>query len=427
MIGVVADDITGANDIGVMFTNGGYTTDVYSYDAELSFLSGKPDVLVLDTDSRLDDKETAYTKVRLATDKLRQAGCSLFINKTCSVFRGNIGAEFDAMLDELQQDFAVVVLGFPKNGRQTIHGVHYVHGVKLEESEFRYDPVHPMQESNLVNILAAQTPRQVTYVDRCVVELGPEALRKRIDSLKGQCSYLIVDVVDQGSLETIASAVADRYILCGSSAIGEVLPSILGASHVSKHQLPVPAYDGKGILCAAGSLMPQTRAQVERAAESGTVPFELDSVALVEGSQSELLGELSGQLAAEIMEGRDVVLHTSSHPKAVVRTKQLGAVRGLSNTGVSRLVSDSMAAVVADCLAKTGQTRFLVAGGDTSAAVCTHLGIRGMRVWKEIQPGVPSCYSLEGTPRLFVLKSGSFGRPDFFVEAIRHLKAQASP
>jgi uncharacterized protein YgbK (DUF1537 family) len=45
-----------------------------------------------------------------------------------------------------------------------------------------------------------------------------------------------------------------------------------------------------------------------------------------------------------------------------------------------------------------------------------------MRVWKEIQPGLPSCLSLNEPPRMLVLKSGSFGKPDFFERALEHLK-----
>jgi uncharacterized protein YgbK (DUF1537 family) len=47
-----------------------------------------------------------------------------------------------------------------------------------------------------------------------------------------------------------------------------------------------------------------------------------------------------------------------------------------------------------------------------------------MRVWKEIQPGLPSCISLTDPPLMLVLKSGSFGKPDFFEQAIRHLAGE---
>ena len=76
---------------------------------------------------------------------------------------------------------------------------------------------------------------------------------------------------------------------------------------------------------------------------------------------------------------------------------------------ISRLVSETLAEVMARALADTGQNRLVVAGGITSAAVCAQLGINGMRVWKEIQPGLPACISLNDPPRMLVLQSGSFG------------------
>src|SRR5690242_17646742 len=155
-MGVVADDITGSNDIGIMFAKHDYLTRVYSFREDTpSFVTSKnnlntPDILILDTNSRLDPPQLAYDKVFAATHELQQAGCRQFHNKTCSVFRGNIGVEFDAMLDALGLEFAVVVLGFPKNGRTTVDGIHYVHGKRLEDSEFRRDPIHPMLRSDLV-------------------------------------------------------------------------------------------------------------------------------------------------------------------------------------------------------------------------------------------------------------------------------------
>ena len=112
IMGVVADDITGANDIGGMFAKAGYVVHIYAYDGPDALTRGRgsapePHIAILDTNSRLDDRATAYAKVHAATLELHAAGCRQFHNKTCSVFRGNIGAEFDAMLDALGQDFAV--------------------------------------------------------------------------------------------------------------------------------------------------------------------------------------------------------------------------------------------------------------------------------------------------------------------------------
>lgn len=129
LIGIVADDITGANDIGIMYAKADWQTDVYPYPfSQTKMGTFLPEVLIIDTNSRLDSYNEAYEKVFSSTINLQLLGCEQFFNKTCSVFRGNIGAEFDAMLDALESEFAVVVLGFPKNGRTTINGQHYVHG-----------------------------------------------------------------------------------------------------------------------------------------------------------------------------------------------------------------------------------------------------------------------------------------------------------
>jgi uncharacterized protein YgbK (DUF1537 family) len=106
----------------------------------------------------------------------------------------------------------------------------------------------------------------------------------------------------------------------------------------------------------------------------------------------------------------------------VARTRAAGRARGLSLSQVSRLVSGALAEVAAGLASRAGLARLVVAGGETSAAVCARLGVDAVRVWREIQPGLPSCISLGSPPLLLVLKSGSFGTPDFLEQAVAHLK-----
>jgi len=62
-----------------------------------------------------------------------------------------------------------------------------------------------------------------------------------------------------------------------------------------------------------------------------------------------------------------------------------------------------------------------VAGGETSGAVVQALGIRQLRIGPAICPGVPWTQA-EGRPANdplhLALKSGNFGGPDFFAEAL---------
>ena len=197
-IGVVADDVTGANDIGVMFRKGGYRSAVFP----LSLLSlcdlkeecEELDAVIIDTDSRFDDPKTAADKVAQATRLLRELPCDRYFNKTCSVFRGNIGAEFDSMQDVLGVSCSMVIAGFPGNGRTTVDGVHYVYGTRLEDSQFRTDPIHPMDISFLPDIMSRQTDRKISQITWEDLDKGLEHVIGKKEELKKQCAYILFDI-----------------------------------------------------------------------------------------------------------------------------------------------------------------------------------------------------------------------------------------
>jgi uncharacterized protein YgbK (DUF1537 family) len=426
-VGVVADDITGANDIGSMFAVGGYLTHIYTWDTfdPATLDQSRPDVCIVDTNSRLDPPQLAYDKVFAATRQLQAAGCDHFFNKTCSVFRGNIGPEFDAMLDALGEDLAIVVLGFPKNGRITRDGIHYVYGRRLEDSHFRHDPIHPMTRSNLVEILQSQTGRVCGLVTHDVVTAGPAAVQARIAQLREQCQFIILDVLDQPALATIARATAEQRVFAGSSALAEELPAVWGGSRNQSNPGALPARDGRGVLCVAGSLTPQTRAQVDHLRAQGLPVVELDTLRIFEPAERNAeLERIVAPLADVLVSGRHVVVHAANQAEQVERTQAEGVRRGLDRPAVGRLVSETLAEVVERTMHAAALRRLVIAGGETSAAICRRLGVHGVRVWKEIQPGVPSCVSLGDQPLLLVLKSGSFGTPDFLQQALAHVQEQ---
>jgi uncharacterized protein YgbK (DUF1537 family) len=297
--------------------------------------------------------------------------------------------------------------------------------VRLEESEFKNDPIHPMKKSNLVEILSEQTDRKVANLNNEWIQRGSEALNEKIRAMQAECDYLILDVVDQEALRTIAAAVRDFPVLCGSSALAEELPYAWGGIGGESGLVQMARMDGVGILCVAGSLMPQTAAQIRHLVTRGVSDFELNPVNLFDADTRHLeVARLIGEITERLLDGEDVVFHSSNEPDALKKTDLAGARLGLAKTEVSRMVSRTIAEVTAQALERSGQNRLIVAGGETSAAVCARLGVNGMVIWKEIQPGLPSCLTLSPNPLLLVLKSGSFGSPDFFQRALEHLRSQ---
>ncbi|MDL2295168.1 four-carbon acid sugar kinase family protein, partial [Ruminococcaceae bacterium OttesenSCG-928-D13] len=210
---VAADDITGADDIGVMYYKSGHPALLYPwFAAERASFAGT-EKLVVDTDSRFVPPKEAYRRTYAVVKRFEGQGVDQYFSKQCSVFRGNIGAEFDAVLDATGENFGAVVLGFPDNGRTTLHGVHHVHGVPLSESQFRHDPVNPMAESALAKILSAQTRRPVDNVYYEAYAGGPDALRALVEKHRAAGGYLIFDVRDNADLQLLAGVLKEVRVI----------------------------------------------------------------------------------------------------------------------------------------------------------------------------------------------------------------------
>jgi uncharacterized protein YgbK (DUF1537 family) len=116
--------------------------------------------------------------------------------------------------------------------------------------------------------------------------------------------------------------------------------------------------------------------------------------------------------AVALLAGGPVLVYTTAAPDEVARVQdQIGAARA------SELI-ESCLGELARRLAEKGARRIVVAGGETAAAVVRALGVRVMATGNEIAPGVPWMIS-RGEPALaLALKSGNFGGPDFFLQAL---------
>jgi len=112
---IIADDLTGAMDTGVAFARIGLST-IIALGNEVAPDAG---AVVISTDSRADDPETAYGKARKAADEV----IGLYVYKKIdSTLRGNIGSELRAVIDALHIDKAIICPAFPANKRTVVDG-----------------------------------------------------------------------------------------------------------------------------------------------------------------------------------------------------------------------------------------------------------------------------------------------------------------
>jgi uncharacterized protein YgbK (DUF1537 family) len=113
-----------------------------------------------------------------------------------------------------------------------------------------------------------------------------------------------------------------------------------------------------------------------------------------------------------------IVIAASAPPDKVAAIQ--AALGGPDKAGA--LLEDAMARI-AEGLVVRGVRRMVIAGGETSGAVATRLGVRRLRIGAEIDPGVPWTHASGGGPDLLLaLKSGNFGATDFFLKAFQMLE-----
>ena len=113
-----------------------------------------------------------------------------------------------------------------------------------------------------------------------------------------------------------------------------------------------------------------------------------------------------------------IILGTEENDGGDVRSVHRTAeVLGMSPVEAGKKISDCLGRIAAELILKRKVDRLLVAGGETSGAVCFEAGLEALEVGRQIDPGVPYCFPVERDGPMVILKSGNFGEDDLFVRA----------
>jgi uncharacterized protein YgbK (DUF1537 family) len=431
----VADDDTGASDLAGMLAEQALRTllviDLPPEEQFLEWCAGYHAVVMAEGTRNLSPRLARERTLR-AMRLLKLRDPHIFQIKYCSTFdsttEGNIGPSIDAALAELDEDFTIALPALPINGRTTYQGYHFVHHQLLSDSSMRHHPLTPMTNPNLVDMLGQQTKRKVGLASYTDVEAGEASLRLCFERLRAEgIGIAIVDCLNDRHLETICRAASDLRLVTGSSAFGIKLPRIFGergwlSEEIDAFDVPITR-GGEGCLIVAGSCSAATRAQNEWLAAQGIPSARIQPEELLSEAfdRAKLIGEVRARLAA----GRHFLLTTTDSPEEVRRVQAWGDGKGLSISSLGESISYAIANLVLEILQDQMLCGLVVAGGETSGAVCRRLELGALRVGRNIEPGVPLCFSLGRFRLPLALKSGNFGSADFYGKALRAV-AQAN-
>ncbi|MFB7933847.1 3-oxo-tetronate kinase [Streptomyces sp. NPDC056039] len=422
-LGCIADDFTGATDLANNLVRAGMRVvqliDTPPADAEQAI---DADAVVIALKSRTVPAADAVEASLRALAWLRSLGAEQIYFKYCSTFdstpAGNIGPVTEALMDALGTGFTVATPAFPDNGRTIFKGHLFVGDVLLSDSGMRHHPLTPMTDSNLVSVLGAQTTREVGLVDHTVVADGAEAIRARVDTLREDgFGIAIVDAVSNDDLVRLGTAVQGFPLVTAGSGLAIGLPANWGFEPSrAAAQLPPPT-GHRAIV--SGSVSAATNRQVLEYLRTGRPAFSVDPLRVA--ADEDVVEQALAFAESHLDDGPVLVYSTESAD--TVRTVQgrLGAAEA------GELVERTLARIAQGLVAR-GVRRLVVAGGETSGAVVQALGVSGLRIGPQIDPGVPWCAAAlpDGDTLHITLKSGNFGGPDFFTRSFALLDEETA-
>jgi uncharacterized protein YgbK (DUF1537 family) len=414
-IGCIADDYTGGTDVAAGLRRAGLRV-------ALAFGAPSPGQTLPDCDAavvamkiRTAPVDVASKDVVTAYDWLTSQGARRFYYKYCSTFdstpRGNIGPLVDLLLRLTGMETSVICPSSPVHGRTVYQGHLFVGDRLLSESPLRDHPLTPMTDPDLVRFLARQTAGRVGLVSWPEVAAGPSGVRHAVDRLaRSGVRHVVTDAISADDLRTIASGMQDRALLTGGAGLAEAWGQHVhdrlydGQNRpVGEAKSQVPAGD---TLVLAGSCSAATLAQVAEA-KAAFPSHRLDPVRTPDPAR--MLEEARGWLHAQ-PSGRPRLVYSSATP-----AERDAGIAAMGSRTPEHL-EDVLGALAADAAA-AGTRRFVVAGGETSGAVVTALGIRQVLVEEELEAGVPWCTTEGRHPLRLLLKSGNFGSSRLLVEA----------
>ena len=248
--------------------------------------------------------------------------------------------------------------------------------------------------------------------------LFPEILTEGADGGKrldfAALRELLGDAVEDKDLENIGAAASPLALITGGSGIAIGLPANYRVSRLLRDKSDAAALasvGGPGAVLS-GSCSAATLGQVERMAAKHPARV-IDPEALA-ASPDKTADDLIAWAKGEVKKG-PVLIYASAAPDKVAAVQQK-----FGRQKAGEMIEHAIARI-ARGLRDAGVRRFVIAGGETSGAVVSALGVEALEIGTQIAPGVPATLSVGETRYALALKSGNFGGPDFFMEALEAL------
>ena len=410
LIGIIADDLTGAADAAAPFAARGLKSHV---EWSPSLASDSCDAFAWTSETRDLPAHSAAdirSRVRGAARQLAAFSPDLYFKKIDSTLRGHLSTELEAMRSELPGRLAIVCPAFVEHGRTVQNGVLHVNGMPVQRVRDAFQmagepsavelSIADVRDSGLQSRLQELTARSVRAIDSGVAELvagadpfvnGPFSIRT-----------IFCDAETAEDLDVVARAVAampQTLLPVGSAGLARALARAVAESPLGEI-VPKPSSETirtRRLLVVVGSRNEVSRRQAAcLSSRVGSVPIEL--------STEQSTGELEQLVIERFESGADICLLQS--PERFIEGMTLPNVCSLSTIGRS----------------VQGLSLIVTGGATAMSLIAQERSWSRIEVDGEIAPGIVTGRLVgagaDGQPANavpIVLKAGGFGDEETLV------------
>ncbi len=426
-IGIIADDLTGANDTSLQLFLRGCKTQV-AFGEDISIDENlKTEVFAMSTETRNVDAKTAHEKVlNVSENILKKYNFEYIYKKIDSVLRGNIAVEVVTLLDSLEYDAAVIFPAFPNEGRTTIGGFHLVKGIPLQRTEVSRDPACPIMESNIINLLRSQLPEEMAnYTDLISLDIvmkgaGP-ILTKLNDLISKGKKLIVADAVSTTDLEQIAFAVTKssyKILPVGSAGAAQALGKIWHPD-TDEDLVKEPQVPNLPKLVVSGSATDLTASQIKRLQENDNIENTYFIAIKPQNIFSNDFEEIAQRVLNNLIKDNTVIIHSS---ELIENTEELSSLlieNELTKEVFISKICDYLASVTKTVLSQK-EAVLITVGGETSYKCCRAIGSKNLQIIDTVAPAIPLGVDHKG--QLIVTKSGNLGTQNTLIDVVRYFE-----
>ncbi len=426
-IGIVADDLTGANDTALQFFMKGSNTEIILDINSLNENHLNVETWALCNETRNIDPEDAGRIVFEATRVLKEKfGIEYFYKKIDSTLRGNIPVEILAMLEATGYDAAIVAPAFVQEGRITIGGYQLLKGIPIERTDAARDHKAPIYESYIPDILkrglSENAKELVASIELKTIAKGAGPIALKLNELISQGKKLIVmDSVSTVDLEQIVLAMQkSSYNILPAGSAG--LAHALGAVWLGEIKQPIQKQIPKlPKLILSGSATSLTALQMKKL-EMDTdientyfIPLHLDDV--LKNPESALVD----RIVSNLVKNNIVSVHVCDLTEELSNDTEKNRLidEGITKEDLATRITDYLAKL-ANIIKQKAEFILITIGGETSYKCSKAINCEYLQVVDSILPSIPLC--MDSNAQLIVTKSGNLGTSSTLIDIVKYFE-----